>query len=166
MVLNVKMWVKALPSIRSKDPAKDIFACVKHWPMLVTRRTKRKSSSSSRFTFYSSNSKIFCLSEFRCTYEKRWNKELRLRVSVETLQQETRNHTIASWESLNTFGDKLDVQVINNENSLTLIEVHGGPPRTKSSFYIFKYYTISCFKGFMQNNDPVNSFTHRVEQSS
>ena len=134
MVLNVKMWVKALPSILSNNPTKDIVVCVKHWSMLITRRTKRRSSSPSRFTFYSSNSKIFCLSEFICTYQKRGYKALRLRISVETLQQETHNNTIASWKSLNAFGDKLDVQVVNNENSLTLIEVHGGPPRTKFSF--------------------------------
>ena len=38
----------------------------------------------------------------------------------------------------------------------------------KFSFQIFKDDTISCFKGFTQieYNDPVNSFTNRVDEYS
>lgn len=63
-----------------------------------------------------------------------------------TEKQEIQNDTLASWESLET--NKLDLEVINNENYLTLTEVHGVSLRMKLSCEIFEHHTISCFKGF------------------
>ena len=57
-------------------------------------------------------------------------------------QQEVQNDTIASWESLETFCNKLDIQVINNENSLILTEVHNATPRMN---FPFKYLKIAPF---------------------
>ena len=75
-------------------------------------------------------------------------------------QNQIQNDTIASWKSLETFSNKLDVQFINNENSLIFKELHDVPPRSKYSFQIFKGYTISCIKGFTQIK-----YTHLVNSS-
>ena len=61
-------------------------------------------------------------------------------------KQEIQNDTLASWESLET--NKLDLEVINNKNYLTLTEVHGVSLRMKLSCEIFEHHIISCFKGF------------------
>ena len=51
-----------------------------------------------------------------------------------TKQQKMQNGTIASWESLETFCNKLDVQVVNNEISLILTSTRCTSPRMKLSF--------------------------------
>lgn len=48
------------------------------------------------------------------------------------------NDTIPSRESLESFYNKLDIQVISNKNSLILTEEHGVPPRIKFFLQIFK----------------------------
>ena len=63
-------------------------------------------------------------------------------------QQQIQNDTIASWEFSEIFGSKLDVQVIDKENSWILTDVYAVSPRMEFSFQIFKTYSISCFKGF------------------
>ena len=57
-------------------------------------------------------------------------------------QQKVENDAIASWESLETFCNKLDIQVTNNENSLILTEVYNLPPRIN---FPFKYLKIAPF---------------------
>ena len=82
--------------------------------------------------------------------------------------RDMQNDTIASWESVETSSNKLEVQVINNEDSLFLPEVHGAPPKIIFFFQILEDYTIYCFKRFTQieYNDLVKSFRHWVEQYS
>ena len=70
------------------------------------------------------NSKIFfCVFKPQIIPERRdIDYEFRLKTAQ---QQEIQNDTMSSWESLETFFNKLGAHVINNGNSLILAEVHG-----------------------------------------
>ena len=54
-----------------------------------------------------------------------------------TQQQKMQNNTITSWESLETFCNKLDVQVVNHGISLILTSIRCTSPRMKLPFKIF-----------------------------
>ena len=53
-----------------------------------------------------------------------------------TQQQETKNDKTASLESIETFCNKLGTQAVNNENSVTLLEVDIVPPRMEFKRFV------------------------------
>ena len=127
-------------SILFKTPTKDMVICIKI--VAFKLQDLQKQGLQVSLDPPSFNSKIFCLSEFRCTFEKLWKKvqryidyESRLKA---TQQQKIQNDTQTSWKFLKVFCKKIEVPVINNENSLIVTELHGASPRMKFSFQIFK----------------------------